>query len=208
VSKRSSEFLFNVIAPVYGLFYRRQKNRYAEVLKGMQIELNLKLYKTVLDVGCGTGALCSALYENGLAATGIDLAEKMLRTAKKNPENKGVRFVRGNATETLPFADKRFDVSIASYVAHGLSRQDRKKLYAEMSRVTKHKVILHDYNQRRKLLTTIIEWLERGDYFRFIQNAETEMKECCSQTGACFSSVRVVNVGANAAWYICTPQER
>lgn len=205
MSDRSSQFLFNGIAPVYKLFYQRQKKRYAEVLKEMRRELDLEGFRTVLDVGCGTGALCSALDESGLAVTGIDRAEKMLKIAEENPENKNVRFILGSATKTLPFADKRFDVSIAAYVAHGLSRPEREKLYAEMSRVTKHYVILHDYNQRRKLLTTIIERLEGGDYFHFIQHAEAEMKECRSQTGACFSSVRVVGAGANAAWYIGVP---
>lgn len=205
MSDRGSQFLFNTIAPVYRLFYRRQKKRYADVIKEMRRELDLKRYQTVLDVGCGTGALCSALYESGLAVTGIDQAEKMLKIAVKKPENKNVRFILGSATETLPFTDQRFDVSIASYVAHGLSRPEREKLYAEMSRVTKHYVILHDYNQRRKLLTTIIERLEGGDYLHFIANAEAEMKECRTQTGACFSSVRVVGAGANAAWYIGVP---
>ncbi|MDG2835092.1 hypothetical protein P7M40_24720, partial [Vibrio parahaemolyticus] len=94
---------------------------------------------------------------------------------------------------------------IASYVAHGLQKNERKKLYAEMSRVTKSKVIIYDYNQRRSSLTTIIEWLERGDYFQFIKEAEHEMKNCVFEMKECFSEVKVVDVDYKAAWYICTP---
>jgi ubiquinone/menaquinone biosynthesis C-methylase UbiE len=205
LGERSSEFLFNSIAPIYGLFYERQKKRVFEVIEGVNKELDLQEFKTILDVGCGTGALCSVLNEKGLTVTGIDPAEKMLRIARKKPENRTVRFARANVLEGLPFEDKTFDIAIASYVAHGMKQEDRKRMYAEMSRVTKHKVIIYDYNEKRSLLTTVIEWLERGDYFNFIQNAESEMKNCVSELRECFSEIKVVNVDVRAAWYICTP---
>ncbi|HQG97563.1 MAG TPA: class I SAM-dependent methyltransferase, partial [Thermotogota bacterium] len=94
---------------------------------------------------------------------------------------------------------------IASYVAHGLKPQDRQRLYAEMSRVTKSQVIVYDYNAKRGLLTTVIEWLERGDYFNFIRLAESEMKSCVFYLKECFSEVRVLEVGKRAAWYIGKP---
>lgn len=104
-----------------------------------------------------------------------------------------------------PFDDQAFDISIASYVAHGMGENERKIMYAEMSRVTKHKVIIYDYNQNRALLTTVIEWLEGGDYLGFIRNAESEMKNCVSEGRKCFSEVKVIEVGDRASWYICTP---
>ncbi len=205
MGKEKSKALFNFIAPVYRLFYHKQKARFTQVVNGLAAELEPAAYKSVLDVGCGTGALCAVLYAMGLAVTGVDTAENMLRTAAGNPENRGVSFLHADAGDGLPFADKAFDVSIASYVAHGMGHAQRKRLYAEMSRVSKYKVIIYDYNQRRRWSTTIIEWLERGDYFHFIQNAETEMKRCVEEMGACFASVRVVNADAYAAWYICDP---
>lgn len=201
MGKKDSKLLFNLIAPVYGLLYHKQKKHFAKVVSGIATEMDLTTYANILDVGCGTGALCAVLHANGLTVTGVDTAEKMLKIAIKNLKGKGISFIRANACEALPFSDKWFDVSIASYVAHGMGEHERKRLYTEMSRVTRYKVIIYDYNKRRRLLTTIIEWLERGDYFRFVKNAETEMKE----TGDCFSAVRVVNVDAQAAWYICNP---
>lgn len=201
----NSFMLFNSIAPIYGLFYEMQKKRYREVINRCLEELDLNLFDTVLDVGCGTGALCSVLNKKGLVVTGIDPAEKMLRVAKRQPENKTITFIQANVLEQLPFENKLFDISIASYVAHGLQKNEREKMYAEMSRVTKSKVIIYDYNQKRGLLTSIIEWLEHGDYFHFIKVAKDEMEQCVSEMGECFSEVKVVDVDSKAAWYICTP---
>ena len=85
MSKRYSSFLFNAIAPVYGLFYNRQKKRYRKVIRNMAKELDLASFGSILDVGCGTGSLCSVLSETGLSVTGIDPAQKMLAIAKRQP---------------------------------------------------------------------------------------------------------------------------
>src|SRR5690606_11814350 len=118
----------------------------------------------------------SVLFEKGLTVKGIDPAEKMLKIARNNPENKGIDFIRADVLEALPFADQSFEASVASYVAHGLRTDERKRMYAEMSRVSKKAVIIHDYNAKRSPMTSLIEWLERGDYFRFIRVAEKEMR--------------------------------
>lgn len=207
MSKEGSQFLFNTIAPIYGLFFSMQQKRFSTVLQDIKNDLDLTSYRTILDVGCGTGALCSVLHDNGLSVTGIDPAEKMLEISKKKTAPKDIRFTRANILEGLPFEDKCFDISIASFVAHGMPQKERMQLYAEMSRVTKSKVIIYDYNESRSLLTTIIEWLERGDYFHFIRHAKTEMIQCISENNPCFREVKVVNVDVRAAWYICTPTE-
>jgi len=206
MSKKNHNLLFNLIAPVYGLFYNKQKNRYREVLARFLPDWQRSGYASILDVGCGTGALCSALQEAGLSVTGVDPAEKMLAVAAGHVENLGVRFLQANALSGLTFADKSFDVSIASYVAHGLQKNERMQLYSEMRRVTKGKVILYDYNQNRSPLTSFVEWLERGDYFGFIQNPKGDIEECMTELEKCFSDVTVVDVDKRAAWYICTPR--
>ena len=204
--KQNGNFLFNTIAPVYGLFYQKQKKRYREIVRHAARELNFVGNENILDVGCGTGALCSVLHEAGFSVTGIDPAQNMLAVAKRQPENEDIRFLQADALEQLPFADKSFDLSIASYVAHGLQKSERMKLYAEMRRITKEKVILFDYNQNRSLTTSLVEWLERGDYFRFIKNPKGEMESCVSEMEKCFSEVRVIDVDKRAAWYVCTPR--
>ena len=44
--------------------------------------------KKALDIGCGTGILCSILQENGIEAAGMDLSHGMITMAKeKYPED-------------------------------------------------------------------------------------------------------------------------
>ncbi len=205
MSRKNSRVLFNLIAPVYGLFYEAQKKRFTEVIEGAAAELDLTSFNTIIDIGCGTGALCSVLSRKGLSVTGIDPARKMLNIAMSKPENEEVNFVEADALKGLPFDDQSFDIAIASYVAHGLKSEERMIMYAEMSRVSKEWVVIYDYNDRRSALVTFIEWLEGGDYFHFIRNAEPELKDCVSEMKSCFAEVRVVDVDHRAAWYLCKP---
>lgn len=190
--------LFNMIAPIYAKFYDSQVKYYNETLIRVKDEIDIKDYKTVLDIGCGTGALCYVLYKNGLKVTGVDAAEKMVEKSREKLSGTNIEILKINPKENLPFEDKTFDIVISSYVAHGLKPEQRIELYKEASRIAKEKVIIHDYNENRALLTTIIEWLEGGDYFNFIKMAEWEMKEH-------FKSVKVVDVYKRAAWYILEP---
>ncbi len=196
-NKKEKEF-FKIIAPFYGLFYDIQKRRYNVILDRAQSKLDFSLYKTIIDIGCGTGALCSVLNQRGFVVTGIDQVRKMLNIAIKKQENKKIDFKQASALERLPFEDKSFDISIASYVAHGLKENERKIMYAEMSRITKHFVIIYDYNETRSVFISLVEWFEGGDYFNFIKNTKLEMKEN-------FRDVRVIDVNLRAAWYICEP---
>ena len=79
--KRRGEHLFNRIAPVYGWFYRWQKKRFVNLLNSVPPAVDLVLHGAVLDVGCGTGALCAALHEKGLRVSGVDPATRMLAVA-------------------------------------------------------------------------------------------------------------------------------
>lgn len=199
--------LFNLIAPIYGLFYKSQKRNFNKIINNVQKEFDLLEFNTIIDIGCGTGALCSVLSERGLKVTGVDPAKKMLKIAKSKSENKDIYFVQGSVLDNLPFDNNHFEIAITSYVAHGLKQEQRKKMYAEMGRVAKKWVIIHDYNDQRALGTSLIEWLEGGDYFHFIRHAEPEMRDCMTELKPCFSEVRVVSVGVRANWYICKPWE-
>lgn len=200
--------LFNNISFFYGLFYPMQRRHFLSVMKRLGEQIGLVEVKTILDVGCGTGALCSALHSLGYEVTGMDPAERMLEIGKRKPENKGIRFCVADATQTLPFPENSFDVSIASFVAHGMPQEQRQKMYAEMSRVTKRKVIIYDYNNNRAFWTNMIEWLEGGDYFHFIHHAENEMRQCYSQLEPCFSEVQMVQVNTRAVFYVCIPMKK
>ncbi|MCF7924619.1 MAG: class I SAM-dependent methyltransferase [Candidatus Izimaplasma sp.] len=191
-----SSFIFNSIAPIYGLFFGAQVKNYKSKIIKQKKNFNILSYKKILDVGCGTGALATALTELGMEVTGVDVAKNMIKVARKKIKIKEIECIEGDVLNTLPFEDDSFPVSIASYVAHGLKKAEREIMYKEMKRVSSEYVIFHDYNKKRRFLTDIIEYLERGDYFYFIKNAKIEMEEH-------FSSVETIDVDKHAAWYIC-----
>jgi len=193
-NRRPRKELFDRIAPVYGMFFKVQQKNYAFVPE--------LLYKNdifppmqILDVGCGTGALLSVLAGSGYRAYGIDRAEDMLKVARWKTRHQMITYFHLTDESGLPFPDNAFDVVMSSYVLHGMKKEERLALYREMKRVARRKVIIHDYNQNRSLPTTVIEYLEKGDYFQFIQVAEKEMQEV-------FGKVTVTHVGKRAAWYV------
>lgn len=194
-------FLFNKIAGVYGIFFNWQVGNYRSILNHIKEELDFSAYQSIIDIGCGTGALCRVLQEYGLEVTGLDPAEAMLAVAgkksgKAEPEKPSIRFLHGDVLNGLPFGEKSLDIAITSYVAHGLMPDERQILYEEMKRVAKHAVVLLDYNEHRSLISDIAEWLEGGDYFNFIGSVRNELIRH-------FSNIKIINTGKRSAIYIC-----
>lgn len=190
--------VFDVIAPVYDLFYEYQKRNFNTYLDKIDKALELASARTIIDLGCGTGALCSVLYQRGFDVTGVDSSFNMLERAKRKPENQNIRFLLANAQDQLPFLDQSFDIAVTSFVAHGLKPPERQALYAEMKRLARRFVMIYDYNKKRSVMINIAEWLEGGDYFNFIRVAEREMEQA-------FSEVRVIPASEGSAWYIGKP---
>ena len=195
--KKENKGIFDIIAPIYGLFYHHQIKQFNKILLLAENEIDVSKYQSIIDIGCGTGALCAVLNNKGLDVTGVDASHKMLNVAKKQNINEDIIFNHHNIMQKFPFNDNHFDLSIASHVAHGLTPIKRKKMYKEMARISKHYVIIHDYNQKRTLLASFIEWLEGGDYFNFIKVVQEELEEY-------FDNVQTINVSKKAAWYICS----
>jgi ubiquinone/menaquinone biosynthesis C-methylase UbiE len=187
--------LFNRIAPYYGWFYTMQRKNYSKILREHLHLLNLPEGAAILDIGCGTGAFCSALHDFGFTVTGIDPAERMLEIARKHNGGKDIRFIQGSVLAGLPFADQQFDCVLTAYVAHGFKYLQRMILYQEMQRLSRKLVLVHDFHGPSSLLIQIIERLEGSDYENFRVQAAKEMKEV-------FGDMRVVQVNERAAWYL------
>lgn len=87
----------------------------------------------VLDVGCGTGALCAAVLGrySKTSVTGVDPTASFIESCRK--EFPGSRFVVGSA-ERLPFGDREFDACLASLVFAFVPKPS--DAVSEMSRVT------------------------------------------------------------------------
>lgn len=193
---RMQKGVFHFIAPVYGLFHSYQRKRYKRVLADIRPIIDFSAFGSIVDIGCGTGALCYVLAQLGLKATGVDPVERMLAIARRKNKNLPIKYVLASALDQLPFLDGSFDLAVAAYVAHGLTKAQREKLYLEMARISRFAVILFEYNSKRSLPTDFIEWLEKGDYQNFIQNVLVELH-------GHFANVQIVEVGRQAAVYIC-----
>jgi ubiquinone/menaquinone biosynthesis C-methylase UbiE len=71
--------------------------------------------KSVLDVGTGTGLFAEAFLKKGLKVTGVDANTTLLSEARTRVPK--VRFVKGSA-EALPFSDGSFDLVFLGHVLH------------------------------------------------------------------------------------------
>ncbi len=191
---KNHKLLFNIIAPGYNWFFKSQTRNYTEVLSKYMDNLEIPDKGRILDVGCGTGALTKAFADLNYEVTGIDMAEMMLRHGTR----RGLDCRYGDIVGGLNFEDKSFDLVTFAFVAHGLDREKRRKLFLEAARLSKGKVLFHDYSSERSIMTNIIEYIEGGDYFNFIKTGLSEMKDI-------FTTVEVVEIKKYTNWYICTP---
>lgn len=186
--------LFERIALPYSWFFTGQTRSYASCFDLGRSALPDPAGLRALDIGCGTGAFTAALRSEGWDVHGIDVSGNMVAQARR----RGLSCAVADALGGLAAEEKSYDLVSAAYVAHGLRPDDRLALFRETARLSRGVVLFHDYSPDRRLLTSIVEWLEGGDYFNFINVVESELHSA-------FSSVRVVRVGRQAAWYVCAP---
>ncbi|MGB7595455.1 MAG: class I SAM-dependent methyltransferase [Erysipelotrichaceae bacterium] len=185
--------LFDIIARPYAWFFHHQV-RQAERTVPVLMDALSESCSSVLDIGCGNGALCQVLQAHIQTVEGCDRSAAMLKQAKRLTSST-IKYTLGDTLTGLPYADKSFDMVSASLVAHGMPADQRKLLYAEMRRIARKYVILLEYNQTRHWLVDIMEFLEHGDYFNFIHVVDQELE-------ACFGNLTKIPVQAFAAWYI------
>ncbi len=188
-------WLFNVIAYFYQWFFKGQAKGYSENLEKYGKHLNIPKGGKILDIGCGTGAFGYAfkLKDESYEVQGIDIAEKMVKRAKK--KNKLV-CEHGDILEGLRFPDNSFDLVIAGMVLHGLDSKKREIFYRETSRIAKEYVLFQDYSPDRNILISFIEWIERGDYFNFVRAIPKEFENN-------FKEVQIFKINSHTNWYLC-----
>ncbi len=122
---------FNVAAESYDRFM----GRYSTLLSPQLADLaGVAVGQTVLDVGCGTGALTAELVRR--LGTGnvvaVDPSEPFVTATRGRHPGVDVRLA---SAERLPFDDDSFDASLAQLVVHFMD--DPRAGIAEMRRVTR-----------------------------------------------------------------------
>ena len=102
--------------------------------------LKIKSGENILDLGCGRGNdTIKAAMQTGPAgrATGLDITQAMLDTARSNADSAGVAnisFIKGDI-EALPFDDAVFDAVMSNCVIN--HARNKSKVYSEICRVLK-----------------------------------------------------------------------
>jgi ubiquinone/menaquinone biosynthesis C-methylase UbiE len=96
---------------------------------------------SVLDVGCGTGAVAIPakirVGESGSVA-GIDPAPEMIAVARRKAQRAGIEIdFRIGVIESLPYPDETFDVVTSSLMMHHLPEHLQMKGLAEIRRALK-----------------------------------------------------------------------
>lgn len=88
--------------------------------------------RSILDVGCGSGALSAALRDRGATVTGMDASAAMLDLARQRL-GADVALHLADLNDPLPFDDAAFDDVVASLVLHYL--EDWAPALTQMRRV-------------------------------------------------------------------------
>ena len=172
---KRAQFIFNLIAPIYGYVDSGLQKSFSISAKMLDEEILLKGLN-ILDVGCGTGAWLTSLSQHQAAkCVGADFSDKMLKEAMvKHPD---FSFEKARAEDLSIFKDNEFDIVTASYVLHGVTKEPRSKMLNEMKRVAKKAVVIHDFYGKTDTFVKFLEFMERSDYKNFKNNFSIEMKE-------------------------------
>jgi ubiquinone/menaquinone biosynthesis C-methylase UbiE len=120
--------------------------------------------RTLLDVGCGEGALLRALARPGLRAYGLDSSRVMIEGAARAPDGTGAAYFVG-AAEALPLPAASFDVVVFFNSLHHIPVARLADALGEAARV------LRPGGQ-----AYIQEPLAEGPYFDLVRPVEDETR--------------------------------
>ena len=107
--------------PTYLRFAGERARPFADLLARVRADAP----GTVVDMGCGTGALTAALAERwpGARVTGVDSSREMLAAAAEHAVDGRVRFVAGDVRDWAPAG--LVDVVVSNAVLHWVPGHDR-----------------------------------------------------------------------------------
>lgn len=157
--------IWNLYAPFYDQRLRPYEAMYQKMIRRIRKEV---VGKDVLDVGCGTGKIASAIAVMSNHTVAIDLSRGMLKVAQKKPHPKNLIYRTGDA-RSLPFEKTSFDVVIVSQVLHVV--EDPNVVFQEVKRVLKPKgkVILCNFLTEEKNPDALVQEWNEEEYLTMVK---------------------------------------
>jgi ubiquinone/menaquinone biosynthesis C-methylase UbiE len=122
---------------------------------------DLRPGETVLEIGCGTGALARAArarVDPGGQVIGIDPSGEMIAVARRKAARKRLQIeFRVAGIEALPLPDASVDAALSSLMMHHLPADLKRTGLAEVRRVLKPggRLVIVDFGKRRGLLSRL-----------------------------------------------------
>jgi ubiquinone/menaquinone biosynthesis C-methylase UbiE len=129
-----------------GYFYAKYLDPWTKELREM-ISQYIEDNSSVIDIGCGTGALAFEIAEKCKSVVGVELSLKMLRHAyeqKQKGDFSHVEFVHADGSRLTEMVKGKFDYATTSFVLHEMSQKERLKAVEEMKKIAQ-KVIIADF---------------------------------------------------------------
>ena len=104
--------------------------------------------ENILEIGCGYGAnlVNLANYFTDTQLAGVDVSRTAIASAQTVPKLAGADLRVHDLGKPLPFADNSFDVVLSDAVLMFFPERRLPALLRELFRVSRHGVILHEYN--------------------------------------------------------------
>lgn len=131
----------------------------------------------VIDVACGTGALCIMMARKAGHVTGVDNSPEMISAARRTATRKGISnadFQLADASDLSQYGDKKFDIAVMSMAVHQFNTEIALKILSELKRIAPI-LLIADYNHHMpsgwgSKTARGIERLAGGDHYRNFLN--------------------------------------
>jgi SAM-dependent methyltransferase len=185
---------FNLVSLVYPLVEWRLWPEYSKVLE----KIGLPPEYSVLDLATGTGMLAGAFSERGHPVTGLDFADNLLKRAQKKFPRAEFRFF--DLLNLGQFGENTYDIVCMGYLLHGLSRDFRRLILQQASRIARKHVLIVDYCCKGNWFVRLIEWIEGPNYPTFL--ADDRNQEFNSAGLHVNREERISDIGT---YWFCTP---
>ena len=161
--RRRTRRFFNLVAPAFAVIDRRLLPEYRAALERLALDPTLD----VLDLATGTGTLALAFAERGHRVTGIDFAERLLRTARRRLGEGAVR--RMDLADLPSIPDAGHGIVAMGYLLHGLDPAMRRFVLCEAARIAARWVVVFDYARPGPWIVRLVEWIEGPHYPSFVR---------------------------------------